>query len=497
MVHTPAPGPLGDAVPGSVIPEATAGADAAGYETASFKDLSRGAVSWAVFQGGRDPYVILITIYIFAAYFTAAVVGDGVKGQAMIGLTSTLNSVFIALTAPFLGASLDRFGARKPLLFVIVALMAPMIWALWFAKPGGAGLPIIGTLWIFGIVGVLFAYAEVIHNSLLIRAAGPRMAPHASGLALAAGNFFSVITLTVCLFAFALPGTEAAKAFPFLPQQPLFGLDHATAEPMRISGPIAATLLVLGFIPLMLFTPDAPKTGVKLLTGAKEGAISLWRTVKLMFAERDLGIYLFSRMLFNDGMTALLVFGGIYAAGVMGWTVEMYIYGILLSIFAVVGGLLAPRLDNWLGPKKALLVEVTGSVVCVLAQIGMKPDTILYFWHYDPSVKVWDLGMIDTVPQLLYLVIGFGTAIFVTSQYASARTMLTRLSPPDKLSDFFGLFALSGTVTVWLGSFLVTLFTNAYKSQQAGFIPIAGLLILGGIGLLFVKGGGKGQFRTA
>lgn len=496
MVHTPVPGPLGDPLPGSLLPEAQAGADPAGYADAGFKDLSKGALAWSIFQGGRDPYVILITIYIFAAYFTTAVVGDGVKGQAMIGLVSTLNSVFIAITAPFLGASLDRFGARKPLLGVIVALMAPLIWMLWFAKPGGEGLPIVATLWIFGIVGVLFAYAEVIHNSLLIGAAGPRMAPHASGLALAAGNFFSVITLTFCLFAFALPGSPAAAAFPFLPSAPLFGLDHASAEPMRISGPIAASLLVLGSIPLFLFTPDAPKTGVRLLTGMKEGAISLWRTVKLMFVERDLGLYLFSRMLFNDGMTALLIFGGIYASGVMGWTVEMYVYGILLSVFAVIGGLLAPRLDNWLGPKKALLVEVTGSVVCVLAQIGMKPDTILYFWSWDPSARLWEGGMFGTLPQLLYLVIGFGTAIFVTSQYASARTMLTRLAPPDKLSDFFGLFALSGTVTVWLGSFLVTLFTSLYKSQQAGFIPIAGLLILGGIGLLFVKGGGKGQFRT-
>jgi hypothetical protein len=36
----------------------------------------------------------------------------------------------------------------------------------------------------FGVVGILFAYCEVIHNSLLMAAAGPRHAPHASGLAL-------------------------------------------------------------------------------------------------------------------------------------------------------------------------------------------------------------------------------------------------------------------------------------------------------------------------
>lgn len=498
MVGTPAPGPLGGPLPGSLEPGATAGADAAGYAGASFRNMPLGAWAWAIFQGGRDPYVILITIYIFASYFTALVVGDGVKGQAMIATVSTLNSLFIAVTAPFLGASLERFGARKPVMLVLVMLMVPLIAMLWFAKPGGAGLPIIGTLWIFGIVGILFAYCEVVHNSLLMTAAGHRHAAHASGLALSAGNFFSVITLTFCLFAFALPGSPGTEAWTFLPKAPLFGLDAATAEPLRISALIAAGLMALGSIPLFLFTPDAPSTGVKLWQGVKEGAINLWATIKLLRSERDMTWFLGSRMLFNDGMTALLIYSGIYAAGVMGWQMEMYAYGILLSVFAVIGGLMAARVDNALGPRTALIVEIVGCIVCITAQIGMKPDTILYFWHYDAAAHapLWNGPMFRTLPEMLFLVIGFGTAVFVTAQYATSRTMLTRLSPPEKLPAFFGLYALSGTVTVWLGSALVALFTGIYKTQQAGFVPIIILLVLGLIGLLFVKGGGRGEFRA-
>jgi UMF1 family MFS transporter len=44
---------------------------------------------------------------------------------------------------------------------------------------------------------------------------------------------------------------------------------------------------------------------------------------------------------------------------------------------------------------------------------------------------------------------------------------------------------------VWLGSALVRIFTGVFKSQQAGFAPIAGLLILGFIGLLFVRHEGR------
>jgi UMF1 family MFS transporter len=91
----------------------------------------------------------------------------------------------------------------------------------------------------------------------------------------------------------------------------------------------------------------------------------------------------------------------------------------------------------------------------------------------------------------VFLLIGCGSAIFVTAQYASSRTFLTRLAPEGQSASFFGLYALSGTVTVWLGSMLVRIFTGVFKTQQAGFAPIAGLLVLGFIGMLFVKHDGR------
>jgi UMF1 family MFS transporter len=496
MAREPAPGAFGDGLPGSLAPVAEAAADAAGYARAGFHNLPLGAWAWSIFQGGRDPYVILITIYIFSAYFTTQVVGDPVKGQAMIANVTTLNSLFIALTAPFLGASIDRFGARKPLMLLLVVLMVPLIGALWFAEPGGAGLPVMGTLWIFALVGILFAYCEVIHNSLLMAAAGPRHAPHASGLALSMGNFFSVISLTFCLVAFALPGSVD---WSFIPDKPLFGLDQATFETSRIVAPIAAVLLALGSIPFFLFTPDAKATGAKMIDGVREGAASLWETLKGLLKERDLATFLGSRMLFTDGMTAFLVFGGIYASGVMKWGVlEMLAFGILLSIFAVAGGLLAAVFDNALGPKRALQMEILGAILCIVAQLGMSRDRILYFWSYDPAAHapLWNGPMFRTLPELIYLLIGFAVAIFVTAHYATSRTLLTRLAPPSQLPALFGLYALSGTVTVWIGSLLVGIFTGVFKSQQAGFIPIAGLLIVGLAGLMFVRGGGKDEFRT-
>ena len=41
--------------------------------------LSKGALSWIFHQGSRDAYVVLITIYIFAPYFSRVLIGDPVK----------------------------------------------------------------------------------------------------------------------------------------------------------------------------------------------------------------------------------------------------------------------------------------------------------------------------------------------------------------------------------------------------------------------------------
>ena len=46
------------------------------------KRLSPGLLGWVLFEWARNPYVLVITIYIYATYFTRDIVGDPVRGQA-------------------------------------------------------------------------------------------------------------------------------------------------------------------------------------------------------------------------------------------------------------------------------------------------------------------------------------------------------------------------------------------------------------------------------
>jgi MFS transporter, UMF1 family len=137
--------------------------------------------------------------------------------------------------------------------------------------------------------------------------------------------------------------------------------------------------------------------------------------------------------------------------------------------------------------------EIFGCIVVLMAMLGMTRDKILYLWSWPEAshAPVWSFPLFNTLPQLIYLGLGLLVAVFVTAQYASSRTLLVRLAPPDRMAAFFGLFSLSGTATMWLGSLLVALATKLFHSQVAGFLPIAGLLALGLLGLFSVKGGGR------
>jgi MFS transporter, UMF1 family len=454
--------------------------------------LNRGGVAWSVFEGARDPYVILITIYIFMPYVASGMVRDTIKGQELISQYQQYAGWIVMLTAPFLGASIDKLGPRKGWLALLTILMVPMIAALWWAKPDGTGLSIVATMTLAMWVTVLFTWAEVLHNSMLVRAAGLKGAHRASGLALSLGNAASVVALGFTAWAFALPGKVD---WPWVPASPLFGLDPSTHEPERVVALLSAGILATLSLPLFFLTPDAPRTGVSVPRAFAAGAGELWRMLKAVSRYKDAVIYLLSRMLFGDGMNGVLFFFGVLATGVMKWgPLELLATGVILSVLAVFGGFVGHWLDERLGPKNALKVEVFMTIVGLTALLGMADDRILYFWPYDPAAHapLWNGPVYRTAPDVIYLLIGFINAIFITAQYASARTALTRLTPPEQTGAFFGVYAFSGVATYWLAPMLVNIGTRVTHSQQGGFATIILLLVLGLGGLFFVRGAGRG-----
>jgi len=429
--------------------------------------------------------VLLCIIYVLAPYIATVVVNDPVRGQALISTWHRNAGIVVALTAPFVGAATDAMGRRKPLLFAITLVMAAGMFAQWWAQPGGEGLP----LWALGlavsVTGVMFAWSEVLHNAMITQAAPIESVGRASGLSLALGNTSSVLLLVFVLVAFALPGV---LALPFVPTAPLFGLDTAAFEHNRIVAPLCAVWLVLFSAPMFLYSRDLNSTGERFGAAFQRGVLNVVRTVLKLRDNRNIALFLVARMLYADGKTAILIFAGVYAAGVMGWdALELLSMGIMATVFAVIGGLSASWLDERVGPKRAVMLELAVTITCLLAMVSITPDTIFFGIPASSETPVWPAPIFETAPEVAYLCLTMVISVAISAAYASSRTLMARLAPVGMEGELFGLYALAGSATAWLGPGLVEYFTESYHSQRVGFAAITILLVVGLALLAWVK----------
>jgi UMF1 family MFS transporter len=288
------------------------------------------------------------------------------------------------------------------------------------------------------------------------------------------------------LWGFGLPGVVHS---PLIPAKPLFGFSRSSGDNIRMIGPLVGAVMALGVIPLLLYSQDAKPTGKTLAEGARAGVDELWSMLRHMRIPRDAGLFLIGRMLFADARLAALMFGGIYAAGVMKWGApELLLMGFLAASCGILGGFLAGWMDTRLGPKIALLIEIAVMTACLFAQLTLSP-TMIFLAPYNALAHgpLWTAPIFNTPPQLAFLMITMISSVVGTSVFSSSRTMLTAVAPKENIGVFFGLYALSGAATAWLAPGLVEWATKSFHSQQAGMFPIALLFIAGMTALYFVK----------
>ena len=153
---------------------------------------------------------------------------------------------------------------------------------------------------IFAGLTVMISYHEMLHNALLLPAAGMTGAARASGLALAGGNAFSVLMLVGVLVAFALPGKVH---WGWLPAAPLLGLDRALGEPERIVPVIVAVTLALGSLLLFFRVPDMRRDGAVARPGDSGWCGRSGRAVSRRARQRQsAALSCWARMIYTDGL---------------------------------------------------------------------------------------------------------------------------------------------------------------------------------------------------
>ena len=449
-------------------------------------------LAWAIFEGARNPYYNLIVIYIFAPYFADVMVGGGEQGLTLSGLTITMAGIVTALTAPLLGVVADKAGRRKPPIFVFMAVMAACSFALWWARPEGP-LTMWPTMVVLAIAYCCYGYSEVLHNAMLPSAGRPSALPIISGLGLSMGNLLSVGILFFFLFGLLLPGS----GLPFAADTQVIPLDTATHEPQRFAGPFVAVWMTLLLIPFFVFMPDGVSKGKSWKQAAADvfhgedrhsgkpqtlmQRVSVFKNyLAQLFREHPHTMrFLIARTIYADAMAALLTLGAVFAKTFLGWSgVEILFFGITGVLFGAVGGFVGGYLDRVLGPKLALVWELAILTILLLLQLSITPDALL-FGLIPSGTPIWSSPFFDTLSDVTYFLFVIPVAIAVVASISSSRYMLVHIAPHDRIGEFFGLYAIAGTVTVWMGPGLVSLLTWLTGNQRIG---------MGGIGFMFLVG---------
>ena len=451
-------------------------AEAAAHEAAAgaHRGASKlGQYCWATGDGARSPFNVLVNIFVFSAYFSTVVITDPVKGQTTWALVTSSSALIIALTAPILGAIADAGGRRKPWLAFCVIVGAPCMLATWWAEPnmmGGMAKLLIPLI----VAQIIFEYSSVFTNAMLPNVAPPGKLGFLSGLGFSLGNAMGILVFLFFLLAWSWN------------PHPLFGLDSARHEPERAVGVLAAIWFVVFALPLFLFTPDTAASGRSIPQAISQGLRQLWATILKIGNYKNLGVFLISRMIYNEGFIALMLFTGVFAAGILHWNAKMLVVeGLANSVVATLGGLFAGWLDEKAGSKMATILFVLGGLIANVIIFSVTTDMV-FFVHIDPIATATG-GLYPSLPDKVFLVAQCSIAFFVTGGLVTSRAMMAKLSPRAMLNEFFGFYSMSGTATAFVGPAAIALVTTIFHAQRAGVLVGVAFLLVGLLVMFAVK----------
>jgi UMF1 family MFS transporter len=430
---------------------------------------------WWSFDWASQPYNTLLLTFIFGPY-VASVLGDGAAAQAVWGYGIGLAGMFIAVTSPFLGAIADRAGGRTRFIALFSVMYLVGAWGLWWSAPDSFNVWWVMLSFAVGLIGM--EYATNFTNSLMPDLCSPEELGRVSGTGWAFGYLGGVAALAIMLVFFDDAGGQT-----FVGLDPAFGLDPEAREGTRAVGPLAAIWFAVFMIPFFLWVRETPLPGaVPVGQAVREAWPRLRATLAALPERRSFSAYLLASLFYRDGLNGMFTFGGIYAVGMLGWTTtDVGIFGILAALSGALAAWLGGKADSRYGPKPVIVVSVACLMLVALAVIGVTRESVF-------GVPV---GPDSALPSHAFLVLGALIGAGAGVLQSSSRTMMVRQSPPDRMAESFGLYALTGKAVSFITPLAIAIVTDLSGSQRIGILPLIVMFTVGLILLWWVKPDGE------
>lgn len=370
----------------------------------------RAVVSWILYDLANT----IFSMGVISVYFPEWL--KEVQGDRSVSINNqmvALSMGIIFVVSPLLGAMTDR--ARRRLPFLTVSTLICVLLTSLLTRVGYGT-----TLLLFVAANIAYQAGVQFYDALLPEVSTEENRGWIGGLGVGFGYLGAFLAVG---FGWLLAGSHRSLLFPL----------------------IALSFLAFA-LPCMLFVRERgnPHPAPINFRAIRESTARTLRTLRSTRAYPGLGRFLIGRVFYTDaintviGNMALFV---LYVAQTGGLGIEEQHREKNLIFFfaigcAVIGGLLWGRLvDRW-GPKRTLnVVLITWLVLLASAS----------------AIGLAHLPIATMYP----LAIGVGIALGGT--WAADRPYMLRLTPPDRVGEFYGLYgmvgrfsAITGPVVYWL-----------------------------------------------
>ncbi len=401
--------------------------------------------NFALYDFANSAFTTIIITFIFATYFAKQIAPNPVLGQSYWGWTIGLVGFFVAISGPFIGSFADK---NNQILFFLRCFSLLCIFftsLLWFAKPYENYL--LYTLIIVGIANFFYELSLIFYNSLLKDISKNKNLGKSSGLGFALGYLGGIVILFISI-----------KLFIDNENLP-FGLSKEESQNIRATAILVGAWFLLFSIPFLFFFK-------KKIKKFKKSSLSNFSDLKNLVWKRGLktlGKFLIARMLYADGLNAIIIMGGIFAVGVFNLEIkELLILSVLMNVTALVGAVIGGIANDKYGSK----------IVIIISLLGLIFSSIIILFAYS---------------KLLFFIMAAINGLFIGPIQSASRVIITTLLNNNNQGKGFGLFATSGKLTSFIGPLLVSTVTFLSDSQRIGFSSAIILLVIGLIILINIK----------
>jgi UMF1 family MFS transporter len=410
----------------------------------------RQQLAWCLFDFANSAFNTVVITFVYSAFFAVTLVGEQTRGDVLWARMMSVSGLAIAVLAPVVGARADRSANKRAWLMVLSLVVVACAAALtWPAPDAATGKATAATIWtalvIVGVANVAFELVFVFYNAFLPQLAEPGEVGRLSGKGWAFGYLGGLLCLAVCLGVVGFAGIG-----------PWVSTEHAFH--VRATNLVVAAWFAVFALPMFVWVRDEKTTAAAAPRRVLHDVLA---TLRRLPQQPHLLRFLIAHLIYNDALMALIALAGLYMAGTLQMAPgEVMATAIGLNVLAGAGALVFGRLDDRLGPRTVILASLALLLAGGILAVAVPTKSAFFV-----AAALVGLGM--------------------GPNQSASRTLLARLAEGGRSAEYFGLFAMSGKATVWLGPLLYSIVVDVTHSQRAGFVP---LLVMFAAGAFLLRG---------